>query len=94
MQLIYKEKRGTPLTREALHAVEEGHAAARTATNGAIGAGSTLIAVNLLFVVSYVLDVQLVEGALTASRVIGFHMADLNSALQVTLAYKHIVLNL
>lgn len=54
----------------------------------------TLILVNLLFVISYHFDVQLVEGALTASRVVGFHFADLNSALQVTLAYKHVVLNL
>ncbi len=54
----------------------------------------TLILVNLLFVVSYFFDVQLLEGALTASRFVGFHMADLNSALQVVLAYKHIVLNL
>ncbi|EGV52548.1 NapH/MauN family ferredoxin-type protein [Candidatus Endoriftia persephone] len=54
----------------------------------------TLILVNLLFVVSYYFDVQLLEGALTASRFVGFHMADLNSALQVALAYKHIVLNL
>jgi len=35
-----------------------------------------------------------VEGALTASRVVGFHMADLNSALQVMLAFKHVVINL
>ena len=34
------------------------------------------------------------KGALTASRVIGFHFADLNSALQVMLAFKHVVLNL
>ncbi|RLJ17097.1 NapH/MauN family ferredoxin-type protein [bacterium endosymbiont of Escarpia laminata] len=54
----------------------------------------TLILVNVLFVVSYYFDVQLLEGALTASRFVGFHMADLNSALQVALAYKHIVLNL
>ena len=54
----------------------------------------TLILVNLLFVISYTFDVQLVEGALTASRVVGFHMADLNAALQVMLAYKHVVLNL
>lgn len=53
-----------------------------------------LIFVNILFVVSYSLDIQLLEGALTASRFAGFHMADLNSALQVTLAYKHIVINL
>lgn len=55
---------------------------------------ATLILVNMLFVFSFYFDVQMVEGALTASRVVGFHMADLNSALQVTLAYKHMVLNL
>ena len=53
-----------------------------------------LVLVNLLFVLSYRFDVQLVEGALTASRVIGFHMADLNSALQVMLAFKTILINL
>lgn len=54
----------------------------------------TLLFVNLLFVVSYYFDIQLLEGALTASRFAGFHMADLNSALQVTLAFKEMVLNL
>lgn len=53
-----------------------------------------LVLVNLLFVGSYYLDIQLLEGALTASRFVGFHMADLNSALQVMLAFKHIVINL
>jgi ferredoxin-type protein NapH len=94
IQLIYKEKRKTPLTREALHAVEAGHARSPNRHKWRNRRWITLIVVNLLFVVSYVLDVQLVEGALTASRVIGFHLADLNSALQVTLAYKHIVVNL
>ncbi len=55
---------------------------------------ATLIIINLLFVVSYYFDIQMVEGALTASRVVGFHMADLNSALQVMLAFKHVVINL
>ncbi|MEO5336298.1 MAG: NapH/MauN family ferredoxin-type protein [Magnetospirillum sp. WYHS-4] len=55
---------------------------------------ATLLVVNLLFVVSYWWDVQLVEGALTASRVVGFHFADLNSALQVMLAHKKILINL
>ncbi len=55
---------------------------------------AVLVAVNLLFVVSYHLDIQLLEGALTASRFAGFHMADLNSALQVMLAFKHVVINL
>jgi len=54
----------------------------------------TLLAVNLLFVVSYWLDIQLLEGALTASRFMGFHMADLNSALQVMLAFKQVLINL
>jgi len=54
----------------------------------------SIIVVNGLFVVSYWLDLQLVEGALTASRVLGFHFADLNSSLQLMLAHKHVVLNL
>lgn len=55
---------------------------------------AVLITVNLLFVLSYRFDVQLLEGALTASRFLGFHMADLHSALQVMLAYKHVLINL
>lgn len=55
---------------------------------------ATLIIVNLLFVLSFQLDISMLEGALTGSRFVGFHMADLNSALQVMLAYKHVVLNL
>lgn len=55
---------------------------------------AVLIFVNLLFLVSYLLDIQMLEGALTASRFVGFHMADLNSALQVMLAFKHVVINL
>ena len=55
---------------------------------------AVLILVNLLFVLSFQLDIQMLEGALTASRFVGFHMADLNSAMQVMLAYKHVVINL
>lgn len=55
---------------------------------------AVLIASNLLFVVSFWLDIQILEGALTASRFVGFHMIDLNSALQVMLAHKHIIVNL
>ena len=53
-----------------------------------------LVAANLLFVVSFGFDIQILEGALTASRFIGFHLIDLNSALQVMLAHKHIIVNL
>ncbi len=54
----------------------------------------TLILANLLFLLSYKLDIQMLEGALTASRFVGFHLIDLNSALQVMLAHKHIINNL
>ncbi|MCE1183950.1 MAG: NapH/MauN family ferredoxin-type protein [Rhodocyclales bacterium] len=55
---------------------------------------AVLIAVNLLFVLSFWLDIQLLEGSLSASRFAGFHLIDLNSALQVMLAHKHIIVNL
>ncbi|MBS1191985.1 MAG: ferredoxin-type protein, NapH/MauN family [Rhodocyclaceae bacterium] len=55
---------------------------------------AVLIAVNLLFVLSFWLDIQMLEGSLTASRFVGFHLIDLNSALQVMLAHKHIIVNL
>jgi len=55
---------------------------------------SVLIAVNLFFVVSDKLEIQALEGALTGSRFVGFHMADLNAALQVMLAFKQVLINL
>lgn len=53
-----------------------------------------LILVNLMFTVSYWLDVQLVEGSLTASRFLGFHLADIYSSVLVMLAQKHVAVNL
>ena len=91
---VYAEKRKEKLTKAKLLEVEAGRAQAYDRHKWRNRRWATLIAVNLLFVVSYYFDVQLVEGALTASRFVGFHMADLNSALQVMLAYKHLVLNL
>jgi ferredoxin-type protein NapH len=55
---------------------------------------AVLLFANLLFVVSFWLDIQILEGSLTASRFVGFHLIDLNSALQVMLAHKHIIVNL
>jgi ferredoxin-type protein NapH len=55
---------------------------------------AVLISVNLLFTLSYWVDIQLVEGSLTASRVVGFHMADVYSSFLVMLAQKHIAVNL
>ena len=55
---------------------------------------AVLIVVNLMFTFSFWFDIQILEGALTASRFVGFHLIDLNSALQVMLAHKHIIVNL
>ena len=55
---------------------------------------AVLLTVNLLFVLSYRLDVQLVEGSLSGSRFLGFHLIDINSALQLMLAHKHVIVNL
>ena len=91
---IYAEKRKEKLTKAKLQEVEAERALAHDRHKWRNRRWITLLLVNLLFVVSFSLDVQILEGALTASRFVGFHMADLNSALQVMLAYKHVVLNL
>ncbi|MCP3868572.1 MAG: NapH/MauN family ferredoxin-type protein [Gammaproteobacteria bacterium] len=90
---VYKEKRKTRLTKAALEAARDEHHT-QCCDKWQRRRWATLILLNLLFVVSYYFDIQILEGALTASRFVGFHMADLNSALQVMLAYKHVVLNL
>ncbi len=94
VKFIYERKAKERLTKEALEAIENAHARTAKRHKWRNRRWITLIVVNLLFVISYQFDVQLVEGAMTASRVVGFHFADLNSALQVSLAYKHMVLNL
>ena len=55
---------------------------------------TVLIIINLLFTLSFWLDIQLFEGSLIASRVLGFHMVDLYSALQIVLAYGDMSINL
>ncbi|MBE9559221.1 MAG: NapH/MauN family ferredoxin-type protein, partial [Proteobacteria bacterium] len=92
LKKIYQDKRGnlTKAEIEAVHLEHHSHFFRKWQRRRWI----TLILVNFLFLVSYKYDVQLLEGAMTASRFVGFHFADLNSALQVMLAYKHVVLNL
>lgn len=94
VKFVYERKAAERLTKETLEAIEAAHAGTAKRHKWRNRRWIALIVVNLLFVVSYQFDVQLVEGAMTASRVVGFHFADLNSALQVSLAYKHMVLNL
>ena len=55
---------------------------------------AVLIGVNLLFTISFWLDIQIVEGSLTASRLLGFHLADVYSSLLVMLAQRHVAVNL
>jgi ferredoxin-type protein NapH len=92
VQEIHKWKKEHPYSPEEFEEIKLQHA--NTSNKWRNRRWITLIVVNFLFLVSYYFDVQLLEGALTASRFVGFHMADLNSALQVTLAFKHMVLNL
>ena len=90
VQLVYREKRKHRLTKADVTMARDGHHSSKWKRRR----WATLITVNLLFLISYFFDVQMLEGAMTASRFVGFHMAELNSALQVMLAYKHLVLNL
>ncbi|MEI6413566.1 MAG: NapH/MauN family ferredoxin-type protein [Pseudomonadota bacterium] len=93
VKTAYAEKRRERLTKAKLLTLRHEHR--KTCCNSwQKRRWAALILVNGLFVASYHFDVQLVEGALTASRVMGFHFADLNAALQVMLAYRHVVLNL
>ncbi len=89
-QAIHFRQRGETFDVEEARALHAAHDSRKWRNRRWI----TLIVVNLLFVISYSLDIQLLEGALTASRFLGFHMADLNSALQVTLAFKEVLINL
>ena len=52
------------------------------------------IAVAAAFLLSYGLDVQVLEGSMVASRLMGFHMVDLFGALEVVAAHGHIAANL
>jgi len=55
---------------------------------------AVLIGINLLFTLSFWIDIQLLEGSLTASRLLGFHLADVYSSALVMLAQKHVAVNL
>ena len=91
-QQIHVLKRATNKERLAEAAVA--HEKARTVHKWRNRRWAVLIAANLMFTFSFWLDIQILEGALTASRFVGFHLIDLNSALQVMLAHKHIIVNL
>jgi ferredoxin-type protein NapH len=53
-----------------------------------------LLFFNLLFFASYFFDIQILEGTLSGSRLLGFHLIDPLMALQVVLSSKIIMVNL
>lgn len=55
---------------------------------------SFLIVINFLFFASFYFDIQVLEGTLSASRLLGFHLADPFAALQLMLASQLIHINL
>ncbi len=52
------------------------------------------IAVASAFLISYGLDIQVLEGSMVASRLMGFHMVDLFGAMEVVAAHGEIATNL
>ncbi|MBT3226029.1 MAG: NapH/MauN family ferredoxin-type protein [Deltaproteobacteria bacterium] len=53
-----------------------------------------LLFFNLLFFVSFFMDIQILEGSLSGSRLLGFHLIDPLAAVQVILASRILVINL
>ena len=88
---IYAAKRGrTPKKNELLAEIE--HAQGNHKWRNRRWAA--LIAINLVFTLSFWFDIQVLEGSLTASRLLGFHLADPYSSLLVMLAQRHVAVNL
>jgi ferredoxin-type protein NapH len=90
-EILHGRKRGRGVEIQQL--VEE-IAAAKSVHTWRNRRWAVLVGVNLLFTLSFWLDVQLVEGSLTASRFLGFHMADIYSSFLIALAQHHIPINL
>ncbi len=94
MRALYEHKRSSEEVQKRKQAIKDEKAHFKRSKKWRAWRWTSILFINLLFVVSWRLDIQIVEGALTASRVIGFHFADLNSALQVMLAFKTVLVNL
>ncbi len=96
-QVIHKQKKAKSISKEEiakirqeLEDVKRGHHPKKWRNRR----WAFLITINLLFTFSFWVDIQLFEGSMIASRVLGFHMADIYSALQVALAYQFMFINL
>lgn len=53
-----------------------------------------VIAVHLLFFLSFAIDIQTLEGTLNGSRFLGFHMIDIFTTIEVFLATYHLPVNM
>lgn len=55
---------------------------------------SFLLSINFFFFASYYFDIQLLEGTLNGSRLLGFHLEDLFTGTQIMLASRIVNINL
>ncbi len=54
----------------------------------------SVILIHVIFVLSYYIDLQILEGTLSGSRLLGFHLIDPYMTLQVFAAHHKIPINL
>ena len=88
---VHRRKRGARVNVERLLEQIAGSAGVHTWRNRR---WAVLIGINLLFVVSFQLDIQVLEGSLTAARFLGFHLADVYSGALIMLAIREMPVNL
>ncbi len=53
-----------------------------------------VISIHLMFFLSFFIDLQMLEGTLSGSRFLGFHMIDIFTNMQVVLATYHLPINM
>ncbi|MGB5964468.1 MAG: NapH/MauN family ferredoxin-type protein [Sulfurimonadaceae bacterium] len=53
-----------------------------------------VITIHLLFFLSFAIDIQILEGTLSGSRFLGFHLIDVYTNMQLALATYHIPINM
>lgn len=54
----------------------------------------TVISIHLIFFLSFFIDIQVLEGTLSASRFLGFHMIDVFTTIEVFVATYHMPINM
>ncbi|ASM38098.1 MAG: NapH/MauN family ferredoxin-type protein [Campylobacter sputorum] len=54
----------------------------------------SVILIHILFLLSYYVDIQILEGSISGSRILGFHLADPFLSLEVIFAHKQFPINL